>query len=47
MSNMNLEVVLIQNNKKGKEKIIAYKAQKLSILKRNYFITEKECLAII
>ncbi len=47
ISDTGLEVVLAQNNKEEKKRIIAYEAKKLSILERNYLTTKKKCLAVI
>ncbi len=44
---MDLEIVLAQNDEKEKKRVIAYEARRLSILKRNYLTTEKECLAVV
>ncbi len=46
-SDTGLGIVLAQDDKEGKERIIAYEARRLSASKQNYPITEKECLAVI
>ncbi len=44
---MGLRVMLAQDDKEEKKRIIAYEARRLSISEKNYPITEKECLAIV
>ena len=47
VSNTGLRTVLIQDDNKGKERVIVYKARRLSASEKNYLITEKECLTIV
>jgi len=42
-----LKAVLAQDDKKGKERIIAYEVRRLSVSEKNYLIIKKECLAIV
>src|SRR6266540_1668867 len=42
-----LRAVLTQNNEERKERVIAYKAKRLSASEKNYPTTEKEYLAIV
>jgi len=42
-----LGAVLVQDDEEEKERIIAYKARRLSALERNYLTTKKKCLAVV
>ena len=42
-----LEIVLMQKDDQEKDWVICYKAKTLLLAKKNYLITEKECLIIM
>ncbi len=46
-SDVGLGAVLMQEDDQGKDRVICYEAKTLLPVEKNYFITEKECLAII
>ncbi len=46
-SDISLEVVLVQDDDEGKERVIVYEARRLSVPERNYLIIEKKCLAVV
>ena len=46
-SDVGLEVVLIQEDDQGKDRVICYEAKILLPAEKNYPTTEKECLAVM
>ena len=46
-SREDIGVILHQKDDQGKERIIVYASRALNQYKKNYPITEKECLAIV
>ncbi len=46
-SDIGLEVMLAQDDKEGKERVIAYEVKRLSASERNYPNIKKECLAVV
>ena len=46
-SNVGLGVILAQDDKEGKEKVVAFEARSLNPAEANLAITEKEYLAVV